>query len=439
MTKLEIIELFKIKGILGKKNNRIFNWKTKWDNGCEIIWEEFVKQYRTDDEAWFCLSHNIEPYICEVCGNIAKFTGNLKSKIIGYNTTCENCSANSSSQKINKFKKTISLRTDIERHNINEKRKQTNKIKYGDENYNLFGSISFKDNLLNKYGNINYNNREKSKQTCLRKYGVEHNFQLFNSSIKSKEIWENKGEEIRKKIKETCLTRYGVDSSNKTKEKQNKISNTKMKHVLEIENTYNCTQQAKLFKKYGQGWKTLKLEKLIINGRKFISNDDIPLIIKYVNEGSHTNKYYSNKEKELLEYIKTIYNGEILSNVTNKIKTYSNKYYELDIFLPELNIAFDFNGNYWHSNIYKDKFYHHRKTLASYNQGIQLINIYEYDWDNNKLEIQQKIKDFLNNLSYGLEIGWIPLTDFNKYKLSNPIEVNFDNYSIFTEGKFIKI
>jgi hypothetical protein len=64
---------------------------------------------------------------------------------------------------------------------------------------------------------------------------------------------------------------------------------------------------------------------------------------------------YSFLEKELVDFIKSIYNGEI---ITNNRKILKGK--ELDIVLPELNLAIEFNGIYWHS--LKDKNYHLNKT-----------------------------------------------------------------------------
>jgi hypothetical protein len=48
----------------------------------------------------------------------------------------------------------------------------------------------------------------------------------------------------------------------------------------------------------------------------------------------------------LLNFIKNNYNGEIITN--KKII----KPYELYIYLPELNIAFEFNGDRFHSDLF---------------------------------------------------------------------------------------
>lgn len=69
---------------------------------------------------------------------------------------------------------------------------------------------------------------------------------------------------------------------------------------------------------------------------------------------------------------------------------------ELDIYIPSKKIAIEFNGNYWHSTIFKDRKYHQNKTIKCIKNGIHLIHIFEYEWkDNLKQEI---IKQILDNL-----------------------------------------
>lgn len=54
---------------------------------------------------------------------------------------------------------------------------------------------------------------------------------------------------------------------------------------------------------------------------------------------------------------------------------------ELDIYIPEKNLAIEFNGLYWHSEqAGKDKSYHARKWQACKDNNIQLITIWENDW-----------------------------------------------------------
>jgi very-short-patch-repair endonuclease len=104
---------------------------------------------------------------------------------------------------------------------------------------------------------------------------------------------------------------------------------------------------------------------------------------------------YSNTsrfERLILNNIRKHYHGEIVEH-TRKVITP----YELDIYIPEKNLAFEINGNIWHSDLYKDIEYHQQKTLACAKKGIQLIHIFEYEIVNNKEKILNFIEDLFNN------------------------------------------
>lgn len=439
MDKDDIKSLLKSKGVLGETNKRKHCWKKYWDDECSNIFASYSISYRNEDEAWFCLLHNIEPPKCPLCGNLCKFTGRIKSGNTGYNTVCENCSANSLENKRTIISETKKSFSEDKKQEIIKKRKQTKLKLYGDENYMCYGSTSFRNYMLEKYGNEYYSNREKMYETNLQRYGVLYNFQIpgfANKSIEKKiELYGNASNY--NKTKQTNLQRYGVEHISQDINTQNKSIKKKRLKISKIEKDNNCTLQSKIYKKYGQGWKNLHLDRIIINNNIYIDNTYIPLIEKYINEGTHTNNYTSNKEKQLVEYIKSIYSGPILENVTNIVKTTHNRFYELDIFLPELNIAFDFNGVYWHSDKFKDKYYHQRKTKQCYEAGIILVHIYEHIWDSDE-NIRNNIKSIIENQNDILKYNLIPVYLYKEYDLTEPELMEVSLFKIYNEGKFIK-
>ena len=99
----------------------------------------------------------------------------------------------------------------------------------------------------------------------------------------------------------------------------------------------------------------------------------------------------SSKENELFNCITKIYSGKVIKNIKDIINPY-----ELDIYIPEFKLAIEFNGDYWHSTIYKDKYYHQNKTITCAKQGIHLIHIFEHEWDN--LEYKEKILNYIYNI-----------------------------------------
>jgi hypothetical protein len=68
---------------------------------------------------------------------------------------------------------------------------------------------------------------------------------------------------------------------------------------------------------------------------------------------------------------------------------------ELDIYIPELNLAIEFNGNRFHSDLYKKKNYHLKKTLECNVKGIRLIHVWECDYTKKKPIILSNIQTIL--------------------------------------------
>ena len=96
------------------------------------------------------------------------------------------------------------------------------------------------------------------------------------------------------------------------------------------------------------------------------------------------NQTSSKAEKEILEYIKSIYEGTILPNDrTQVINPLTGNMLELDIYLPELNKAIEYNGVYWHSMPIAKK-RDLEKIKQCKEKGISLLVIKEEDWCNNK-------------------------------------------------------
>ena len=68
---------------------------------------------------------------------------------------------------------------------------------------------------------------------------------------------------------------------------------------------------------------------------------------------------------------------------------------EYDIYIPELNLAIECNGDYWHSEkVRPDVKYHYKKWEESQKQGIRLVQIFQSDWTLNT----EKWKRFFEDL-----------------------------------------
>lgn len=118
--------------------------------------------------------------------------------------------------------------------------------------------------------------------------------------------------------------------------------------------------------------------------------------------------HISGKQKNIVDYIKSIYYGDIIENDKSVLDGL-----EIDIYLPELKIGFEFNGDYWHMNplMYryddenssshikaveqweKDR----QKILLADEKGVKIYHIWEYYFSNYK-DLQL---DFISNIVLG--------------------------------------
>ena len=104
--------------------------------------------------------------------------------------------------------------------------------------------------------------------------------------------------------------------------------------------------------------------------------------------------YTSGGEKELRDYICSIYKGHIFFDDWS---TLGDK--EIDILIPNLELAFEFNGCYWHSiRCGKKNKYHQEKTIKAAKQNIRLIHIWEDEWMKDKEGIKNWIYNIINNI-----------------------------------------
>lgn len=101
-------------------------------------------------------------------------------------------------------------------------------------------------------------------------------------------------------------------------------------------------------------------------------------IIRELNLGYKPHLYTNTSvgEREILEFIKSILpKNEII--IYHDTITLDGQ--ELDIYIPNKKIAIEYNGAYWHSDLFKTKKYHLNKSKMAEKQGIRLIHIYDYE------------------------------------------------------------
>ena len=160
-----------------------------------------------------------------------------------------------------------------------------------------------------------------------------------------------------------------------------KIGNLKRKPYNEVKEyieSFNYNLISKDYKNCGT-----KIEIMCPNNHKFMmkyndfqQNHRCPACAKQLTT--------SQAEKEIVSYINLIYNGIIIENDrTQIINPKTGNMLELDICLPELSKAIEYNGIYWHSNNYV-KYKDEQKQIQCKQKGIDLLVIEEQEWIQNK-------------------------------------------------------
>lgn len=196
---------------------------------------------------------------CKVCNkkitDIKRFSGSI---LKGYYDTCSKYCMNILKQKrikefiqsdslffekrTNKSKQTCLKKYGVENayqsSTIKQKIKQTKLERYNNENFVNVDKI--KQTKLKKYGNAYFCNIEKCKQTCLKKYGVQ-------CSLSSKYV--------RAKYEQTMKQKYSVSNPGQSSKIQTKIKQTSINkygknHYLQADIVKEKIKQTNL-KKYG--------------------------------------------------------------------------------------------------------------------------------------------------------------------------------------------
>ena len=277
-----------------------------------------------------------------------------------------------------------------------EKVKNTNLKRYGDENYNNREKakettlnnhgvkhalqlekfkIKAKQTNLDRYGDENYKNPEKNKKTCLERYGVEYIFQhedVIKKSKKTKlERYDDENYKNDEKIKKTNLKKYGAVCTFQSKDIKEKIKQTNLQkygvdHPLKSEKIKEKIKQTNL-EKYGETsyFKTCECKEKIkqTNLEKYGVNRPMQnqnIFNKQQKNGFrlkfHTNTklhYRGTYEKDFLDYC---YNNNIHIKQGKRIKyKYNNEdhYYFSDFFVESKNLIVEIKSN-WTYNKYLD-------------------------------------------------------------------------------------
>lgn len=233
--------------------------------------------------------------------------------------------------------------------------------------------------------------KEKQRNTMQRRYGVDHywksgefkesmlalmasrtdkEIEKINDKIKKTKL-ENHGDERfnnRNKAMDTMLSNYGRHCSQRhwSAEAVNIMTNIEALQQAMVGNTVNSVAE-----KYGIAATTLRNRIYKCNITEYAAR-----------ENQYESMIESLLTKNNIEFIKN--DRTILSGL------------ELDFWLPDLALAIECNGIFWHSELMgKSRSYHLNKTTKCEQQGIKLIHLWDYQFDKNPQLVLSLLKSKL--------------------------------------------
>ena len=292
---------------------------------------------------------------CDNCDNLIKWRGIFTE---GYLKNCSKECKNNSKLRIKRTKATNTKKYGVDSvlkyDEFKEKRNKTIKNKYGVDNI-------FEDKAI----------IEKSKKTNIEKYGTEYAIQ---SDI------------VKEKRKNNNLKKYGVEyPSQLQSQKDLNINNgkayfeNKLKAKGYLVLNYFQDNTVEIQHPNGHIFKSIRS---ICNNR-FNTNAELSTILLPIGGSKSTGE---------IEIQNFLLENNITFELCNRKKLNG---LEIDIYVPDYKFGIEFDGLYWHSNIYKDNDYHLNKTELCEKENIQLLHIFEDEWVNKKEIVKSIIKSKL--------------------------------------------
>jgi hypothetical protein len=286
--------------------------------------------------------NNLEKYGVENVMQLPEFKNNFKTSMLEkYGVT----SSLKNPELLKKMHNTMHNQGGIGAVNPTIK---TNMIKTNQQKYGV-------DNVMQ-----NPATRHKFNTTMLQKYGVKN--ALENNSINQKRI-------------DTTIARFGSPHHTqslkyKTQCRQKFITKKIQKLQAYVKPVFSCDD-------YVDVDQDLQWQCVVCDST-FTDNLDNGKIPRCLECNPLLQMGYSKMEQQLATRLSCFFQVEL-----NNRTVLSGK--ELDIYIPSKKIAIEFNGIYWHSELFgKNKNYHLNKTKQCAQQGIQLIHVFETEWLKNQ-------------------------------------------------------
>ncbi len=267
--------------------------------------------------------------------------------------------------------------------------------------------VNYKDGKYHEYCSLKCSNaddrvKEKKISSSLKKFGVEFASQSNEIQKKQKNTFRKRygvdypfqSKDIRNSMKKKWLEVYGVDNPRKAEVIKSRIKQTKMeRYGVEsyAQIHYSEDTLKKLNDKEWLRYNHLVLEKPLVELANELEVTDVT-IGNYLKKFNIKTKHFSISmvERDLSSFIESLKVTPEL-NVRNIIPPY-----ELDIYIPNHNLAIEFCGLFWHSDyVRNDRNSHKRKMEMCEKAGIRLLTVFEDEWYEKREIVKSKIKNLL--------------------------------------------
>jgi hypothetical protein len=381
--------------------------------------DRFIPTGRTMYEKIYCILNDLNNLpLCQVCGRPTFFISSTKGFRKFCSTKCSNSSPDTIKNKQKVYLEKYGVSHPSKSSEIQERKKHTFMKKYGVPNPSQAKKVQEKRNatFLERFGGNPMQSQEvkdKLKKTNMEKYGSSNPFS--NQEVKEKiekKVLDKYGvdhishsPEIRKKTENTNMEKYGVSNPLKSEMIKRRIMETNLEkygvvYPSQNEEIKKITSRNRLIKEFSRQQTKWTKAGIIFKDNQTYEGVCYPLryefecffcnaIFSYSIDGGRIPKCpscnpvtVSSCEHEIVEWLTSL-------NFTNDIRTSYRDLIpsgEIDIFLPEFNLAIEYDGIYWHSERSKGKGidYHLSKTLSCQKKGVHLLHIFESEWKTKK-------------------------------------------------------
>ena len=346
-----------------------------------------------------------------------------------------------------------------------------------------------KQTLVEKFGEDGLRCKEiaeKKKRTNLAKYGCEYVSQ--NEEVKRKMLETNKRNHggilamknplIKAKIVETNLQRYGVPYAQQLDEVKAKTKQTNLERYGYECNFGDAQKRAEYeqicIEKYGEDYakkrakkarfafqlanrphvelyeKDFVLENFIDENNEFMVNEFCAFfkVSRGMCDKFKVNNNIMNRNNDWHRGRSSSIEQELFDSIPCENKYQNDKTIlggmELDMVLPDIKLAIEYDGLYWHSvQQGKGENYHLDKTTRCLEKGYQLFHIFESDdieiWQsmiNNKLGLNKRI------YARKCEIREVNFTDSMKFLEENHLQgfcPSSIRYGLYHDDKLVQL